>query len=1057
MSAQMDREVRWFDLDRFHAALKVVPRSPLRDIAMTCLEVHDEKAFTQVVLGDYASASSVNARNDVSQRIQDWQDRLKQLGFSRASDSNESPSDSSGRAVRLYSNRTTFTLAEMQSLVPGMVATDYKMIPLGNILHRPQLAAEMTADWTRFTEGVLAKEALGVWIPQVNSFDRPYAEARSIEAVHEEHLRRGPWPLLDDAAMNLLPRQLDQARYRENALLAFYAHLETALADGVPRDQLQQVDLPYALPLWVEKSGLIVAVRDVRFVPEVLTQPPQRYFGERFDRGLAVTRVREARIVETVYRDEWLAWRQWRESPDGVDGEALAGSLRRVLEADTAFSKRYPDVANGLDDLVGPSGVKPLGQWRREFELRRFAARAHRFLRDCSSEDIAATLTALEAGVQAQEAQQAKARAQEELRRVAQRVQSAVLEAAQSKVRHEDAGEKIGGARKDFHRRAMSLGDLEGLTDFERKSLVIKKNAWPPLDYSAMREAGIDPRAAVAIKMLKDSLAMEPDRSRRNHLGEDAEAEYVKAVGAVRDVMASVTTFEEFGRACQRLFDLGRTDHEGNLTNYIFGGTPLQCQWGSEVCNLLGEARTARVPYKIFRAVHKHVPKEDEWSYLIRSKRAKTDAEREADALYSEQERELHRPHLEVVERIGGEDWRGGRDITAQALVDHFGFRAIEFGNWLPQDERQSVLNMAFDSLCDLADALALPPRAISFGGQMAVAFGSRGRGGKNAALAHHEPGRHVINLTRMKGAGALAHEWWHGFDLQMRERRGYFTENAAPRFEGDPLPALVSRLTSRASTIAEVTQRSMDEAQRVKNNAASWCFDQSHDSRLKIRAALDEHFERTSTTMYKGAAGYLSGLAPQERDSASTRRALDRPAAMQAELLREAVGTIRGLCDKPAKFSRVCKTVEENLDVMLERLALLMTVKAAQDLNVSLDERFLAGANRRETAYFAQAKRLDTKRSEAYWSTPTELFARAGAQYVFYELASKGVRSDYLVYGADEERYLQHPRGNPNPEGIDRLALRELFAAVVEDYRTRFVRQFEADVAAEMDCSPSV
>jgi hypothetical protein len=71
--------------------------------------------------------------------------------------------------------------------------------------------------------------------------------------------------------------------------------------------------------------------------------------------------------------------------------------------------------------------------------------------------------------------------------------------------------------------------------------------------------------------------------------------------------------------------------------------------------------------------------------------------------------------------------------------------------------------------------------------------------------------------------------------------------------------------------------------------------------------------------------------------------------------------------------------------------------------------------------------------------------------------LASKGVRSDYLVYGADEERYLQHPRGNPNPAGIDRLALRELFAAVVEDYRTRFVRQFEVDVEAEPDCSPSV
>lgn len=44
----------------------------------------------------------------------------------------------------------------------------------------------------------------------------------------------------------------------------------------------------------------------------------------------------------------------------------------------------------------------------------------------------------------------------------------------------------------------------------------------------------------------------------------------------------------------------------------------------------------------------------------------------------------------------------------------------------------------------------------------IAIAFGSRGKG---AALAHYEPGRRVINLTKMKGAGSLAHELGHAFD----------------------------------------------------------------------------------------------------------------------------------------------------------------------------------------------------------------------------------------------------------------------------------------------------
>ena len=45
----------------------------------------------------------------------------------------------------------------------------------------------------------------------------------------------------------------------------------------------------------------------------------------------------------------------------------------------------------------------------------------------------------------------------------------------------------------------------------------------------------------------------------------------------------------------------------------------------------------------------------------------------------------------------------------------------------------------------------------------MATAFGSRGVAG---AKAHFEPTRNVFNLTRMKGAGSLAHEMGHAFEF---------------------------------------------------------------------------------------------------------------------------------------------------------------------------------------------------------------------------------------------------------------------------------------------------
>ncbi len=43
-----------------------------------------------------------------------------------------------------------------------------------------------------------------------------------------------------------------------------------------------------------------------------------------------------------------------------------------------------------------------------------------------------------------------------------------------------------------------------------------------------------------------------------------------------------------------------------------------------------------------------------------------------------------------------------------------FGFKGVEFGNWVEQTKRQSDLNEAFDALMDMAAILALvPPKAI--------------------------------------------------------------------------------------------------------------------------------------------------------------------------------------------------------------------------------------------------------------------------------------------------------------------------------------------------------
>lgn len=105
-------------------------------------------------------------------------------------------------------------------------------------------------------------------------------------------------------------------------------------------------------------------------------------------------------------------------------------------------------------------------------------------------------------------------------------------------------------------------------------------------------------------------------------------------------------------------------------------------------------------------------------------------------------------------------------DVSPEMFMETFGFYGVEFGNYVEDKLRQSRLNETYDAFCDLSEVLKIPAHAISLGGQLGLGFGSRGVGGKHAAAAHYEPGmRPVINLTKKKGAGCLAHEWFHALD----------------------------------------------------------------------------------------------------------------------------------------------------------------------------------------------------------------------------------------------------------------------------------------------------
>lgn len=1264
--------VKWFDLSRFGAALKVVPNSPLRGVSLTCLEIFDQALFT--------SGWKSDGTREANKALQEaWRLSCAELGFGSVPVTIREPQDGDlpdSVSWRLFSPQLKFTLRDMQALVPGVDASDLREMDEKDIALIAQAGIGMPQAWQQFVFDVLANEGNQVWTPKINPFDKPWAQAETFKEFRSRAQEEQDWSSFFThrgvVTFGQFDRMLDEAHYRTNALVPYYVDQGSAIADGWKAEELERVDLPYALPLWVSRSGQIQALRDIRYSPEVMDMEPKSYFG-RVNAGIVAGALRKAQLLTPMVRGHIEQWAKWAADPSSLEmPDAFWGSITEIASEHADLHEKYPSLAGGANlelildgkqaqrgglfrarlllemDQTAMFGLTqlcaryvPMSGDEREMlqgALTKLLARSHElmaehaqalareslqevssavrgeenadthdvdvgsesfkrwfgdsqvvdadgkpllvyhgtdatfanfdtqfigkntgadntglgffFLADeghardfaqqtsggervlsayislkkplfltldsiFSNESQASTLYEIFTGERL-EPKEALAAINEEiglgeyqdipevvssewakdilvrdgfdgaisrfgegvleyivfepsqirivddgLKALANKTKPQAQQAS-DKIRHEDAGEKIGGARKDYAKRAMVYEDLETMNDAERDIYVVKKNVWGPLNYQQMREDGVSPEVALAIKTVKDKLLTAPDRRERARLRSgDPDELYITAVALVRDHLAHVKTMDEFKEAIKALFDLGNRDHEGNATTYIYGGTALQVQWGKDVCDMLFDGKNGYIPAKISREIRRKInifgrePTVDEqWRSMIKPKREKTQDQVAQDKTKAQIDRELHRPHLERVQREG-EDWRAGRDIVADDLIEHFGFRAVEFGNWLPQDERQQVLNMAFDSLCDLADALNLPPKGLSLDGTLACAFGSRGRGGKNAALAHFEPARMVINLTRMNGAGSLAHEWMHALDWHLGEEKGarsaFLSEHELGK--DTAMGRLSGRMHKRFASEDEILEAATVKARRGISNTLSWMYGQPEAVRHQLVDVMEGLYEEARGAFYDRAVQVINAGVKVDAKRFAQTGFRDVGAVGWDVSLRQADDAyerIRAKCSSRSALTKVKAKVEPNLNFMMVNLAKACTTQALIDLKVAAPKAFCAGENAKPSRFFVQASKLDKMRAGAYWATTRELFARAGAAYVSDKIEQRGHRSDYLVYGADEGRYADHAIGNPNPTDEDRKALAEHFDELIAEYRLACLKEVEQESVAE-------
>lgn len=187
-------------------------------------------------------------------------------------------------------------------------------------------------------------------------------------------------------------------------------------------------------------------------------------------------------------------------------------------------------------------------------------------------------------------------------------------------------------------------------------------------------------------------------------------------------------------------------------------------------------------------------------------KEAREYLENNYDSLVKELEALKQKPkdRGEVNEARVGDDYRQGSNATPEMYADMFGFRGVQFGNWVEQKTRQVDMNEAYDALIDLTKVLDIPTRAISLNGTLGLAFGARGKG---SASAHYEPDNIVINLTKKKGAGSLAHEWFHALDnyfMNKDKRVGRYTTEEASKYDVQFIKSMRPELEKAFSAVRE-------------------------------------------------------------------------------------------------------------------------------------------------------------------------------------------------------------------------------------------------------------
>lgn len=345
---------------------------------------------------------------------------------------------------------------------------------------------------------------------------------------------------------------------------------------------------------------------------------------------------------------------------------------------------------------------------------------------------------------------------------------------------------------------------------------------------------------------------------------------------------------------------------------------------------------------------------------------------------------------LKVVDKF---DRKGGRPVevnSTRALQQLCGFRAVQSGNWVLDDPDSSKwhVEQAAGAMMDMADVVGISEKHLAFGGRLGLAFGARGKGGKGAATAQYEPVMRAINITKMNGGGGLGHEHMHALD--------------------NILPGLLRGEAGAADEFA------------------------TENPELVPAGPVRDAFVAVKQALIQGDRRLVETIKLTPRTLANARLNLDTPRTELARRIKAAGSAEAAVLVVDGHFNRTDKRT-------LQYRKNWRTIAAAYFSPEGTTEVAL-NTGRPVSNYMAEAMLLDSSKEGKYWSSPSEMAARAFQSYLEDKLAAMDRQNDYLSCLADNKHHFFPDDGmpfKPYPEGEERhrigAAFDQLFSALRE------------------------